>query len=70
MLLKLRYPHLKKIMGSYAWLAEDCMGQVYDLSDFAQTWADINELVDEIEGMQALDEWKKKPSGLCGMVQR
>jgi hypothetical protein len=66
LLLKANNPHLTKIVGSYVWLAEDRLGQMYDLSDFAATWKTINELVREIETMRALDEWKPKPSGLCG----
>lgn len=44
-LLKAKFPQLRKIVGRYAWLAENRLGPPYDLTDTARTWDEINRLV-------------------------
>jgi PD-(D/E)XK nuclease superfamily len=65
-LLKVKYPELKKIMGSYVWLKEDRVGQQYDLSDFKATFMEITRLMGEIKARRDSGEWAKDKSGLCG----
>ncbi len=65
MLLKAKKPQLTKIVGSYCWLKENRMGQLYDLSCFEETWHRIKDLMGQIESKQP-DEFEKRKSGLCG----
>ncbi len=65
MFLNARYPALTSVQGSYIWLKENRMGQLYDLSDFQGTWARVCNLMEEIESKQP-HEFEKKKSGLCG----
>ena len=61
-LLKAKYPNLKRIQGSYVWLNESRVGVIYDLSDVGATWSKICALMEEVAG----SEWEKKPGKLCG----
>ena len=65
-LLHAKFPHLKKIVGSYVWLKEGRVSQVYDLSDTRSTWAEICRLMGEILAKRDTGEFEKKRSGLCG----
>ena len=64
-LLHAKNPQLKKIVGSYAWLKENRLSQMYDLSDTAGTWKEICRLMGEILQRKAVNTFEKKPSGLC-----
>ena len=66
LLLKAKFPQLIKVCGSFTWLKENRVGQLYDLSDFRATWNQINEVIANIERDRAAGEWHKKQSGLCG----
>ena len=65
-LLHAKFPHLKKIMGSYIWLKENRISQMYDLSDTRKTWGTICKLMAEILAKRDTGEFEKKQSGLCG----
>jgi len=65
LLLKAKYPALQVVRGDYVWLAENRIGQSYDLSAFRVTWDEINRLVALIEADRASGEFEKKRSGLC-----
>lgn len=54
------------IKGQYAWLAENRLGTLYDLSDTNKTFAKMKHLMDEIERDRARDWFEKRKSGLCG----
>lgn len=54
------------IKGNYAWLAENRMGVLYDLSNTNKTFAKMKHLMDEIERDRARDWFEKRKSGLCG----
>jgi DNA-binding IclR family transcriptional regulator len=54
------------IKGNYAWLAENRLGTLYDLSDTNKTFAKMKHLMDEIERDRARDWFEKRKSGLCG----
>lgn len=65
-LLHAKFPHLKKIVGSYIWLKENRVSQMYDLSNTAATWGTICRLMAEILAKRDTGEFEKKKSGLCG----
>ena len=64
--LKAAIPTISKIAGHYAWLKENRIGMVHDLSDFSATWSKINNKVEVIEDNMASGEWPKTKSPLCG----
>jgi hypothetical protein len=64
--LKAAIPQIERIAGHYAWMKENRVGQIHDLSDFNSTWAKINNKVEVIEDAQASGEWPKTKSPLCG----
>ena len=65
-LIHAKNPQLKKIVGSYTWLKENRVSQLYDLSNTGQTWATICRLMAEILERRKTGEFEKKKSGLCG----
>ena len=65
LLLKMRYPELKKVVGSYAWLKENRMGQQYDVSDFKRTFIEVQRLMNLVASKRVSGEWIKRKSGLC-----
>ena len=65
-LLHAKFPHLKKIVGTYTWLKENRVSQLYDLSNTGQTWGTICRLMGEILAKRDTGEFEKKKSGLCG----
>ena len=66
LLLHALHPHLTKIVGSYTWLKENRIGQMYDLSATNKTYQTIFELVKKFKADQQSGEWEKRKSGLCG----
>jgi PD-(D/E)XK nuclease superfamily len=66
LLVKIKYPEIKKVVGSYIWLKENRVGQQYDLSDFKGTFLEIKRLMDLVLEKRASGEWLKQRSGLCG----
>ena len=65
-LIHAKYPQLKKIVGSYIWLKENRVSQMYDLSDTRSTWNEICRLMHEILVKKLSGVFEKKKSGLCG----
>jgi len=61
LLLHANNPQLTRISGTYTWLKENRVGQMYDLSDTKKTYDEVSRLVAEIES----SDWEKKPNGLC-----
>jgi len=72
MLLHARHPHLTKILGTYTWLKEGRVGQLYDLSDTAGTWKTVSAQMAEITAKREaalkgdVSGFVKQKSGLCG----
>lgn len=64
-LLQAKY-NASAIKGQYAWLAENRLGTLYDLSDTNKTFAKMKHLMDEIERDRSRDWFEKRKSGLCG----
>jgi hypothetical protein len=64
-LLQARF-NASTIRGQYAWLAENRLGILYDLSDTNKTFAKMRHLMEEIEHDRARDWFEKRKSGLCG----
>ena len=65
-LIHAKYPQLKKIIGSYTWLKENRVSQMYDLSDTRSTWNEICRLMGEIIALKKTGQFSKTKSGLCG----
>lgn len=65
LLLKAKYPEITFAKGNYVWLAENRLGQSYDLSRFRDTYNEINRLVSMVEADRQLGEFEKKQSGIC-----
>ncbi len=64
--LKAAIPQINRIAGHYVWLKENRIGQTHDLSDFAATWARINNKVERIEDAMKDGDWPKNKNPLCG----
>lgn len=69
-LLHAKFPQLKTIKGTYTWLKERRVSQVYDLSNTAETWNEICRIMKNILDWRSAGEFPKKQSGLCGWCQR
>lgn len=65
-LLRVKYPALRKIVGQYAWLQESKLGPLHDLSDVRKTWSAICSIYEQIEQDVAREEFEKRPTPLCG----
>jgi hypothetical protein len=66
LLLKAHHPKIEKVAGRYAWLKDNKWGQLYDLSNFQKTYAEIKRLMDMIAEKKRTGAWEKMKSGLCG----
>lgn len=66
LLLNLRHPHITRIGGFYIWLKEGRVGQKYDLSNTADTWKKLTEIVTLFKTDLTTGTWEKRKSGLCG----
>jgi hypothetical protein len=68
LLLHCKFPHLTKIVGSYAWLKENRLGTMFELSDTNGTWQKVTKLVAEFERLLpgGGEVFEKRKSGLCG----
>jgi len=66
LLLKAKYPELRTVVGRYVYPKIDKVGTMHDLSDFKETWDEINDLMDLIAEKRKSGEWVKKKSGLFG----
>jgi hypothetical protein len=64
--LKAAIPQITKVAGHYAWMKENRIGQIHDLSDFNATWAKVNNKVEVIEDCMESGEWPKTKGPLCG----
>jgi hypothetical protein len=65
-LLHAKHPQLQKIVGRFAWLKENRLGEMHDLSDTKTHWNKIGTIVQSIERSKATATWEKRQSGLCG----
>lgn len=66
MLLHAKYPTLQKIVGQFAWLAENRIGTLHALGDTFGTFKKMQHLMSEIERDRARGWFEKRQSGLCG----
>lgn len=66
LLLHASQPSLISIKGTYAWLKENRLGQPYDLSNTAETWRKVKDIVQRIEQDRARGEFEKRKNPLCG----
>ena len=66
MLVRAHHPEIKKLFGTYTWLKENRVSQIYNLSDVSGTFREVHSRMAEIAEDRAANTWEKKPSGLCG----
>jgi hypothetical protein len=66
LMLQARYSDLTRITGYYVWLQENKLGALHNLSETHETWANLNEQMDEIKFMMEQDNFPKTPNPLCG----
>lgn len=66
MLLRAKFPQLRKVVGTYTWLKDNRVSKLYDLSDFNATAKRVLEIVRSIENCIAAGEFPKKRGPLCG----
>lgn len=66
LMLQVKYPRLKRIVGQYIWLKTMRLSEMYDLSDTDATWGEVSRLANAIENDRARGVFEKKQSGLCG----
>ena len=59
-------PHLTTIKGTYTWLKENRLGEMYDLSDTRHAWTKVTGIVKRIERDRKTGEFEKRPGPLCG----
>jgi len=64
--LHARYPTLTTIVGKYAWLKENRLGELHNCSDTRSTWNKICTINQKIEESRRTMQWEKRQSGLCG----
>lgn len=65
LLLHAANPQLTRIMGQYAWLRENRMSAMFDLSDTRATWGKVNEIVGKIEKDKETGMFEKRQGPLC-----
>lgn len=67
MLIKAKYPHLKKITGCYIWLGKggDRIGQQYDLSHVADTFTYVQRIAADLEENWRDQEFEQRKGPLC-----
>ena len=70
LLLKAKYPHLQTIKGTYTYLKQGKISDVFDLSDVGATWNEICSLVQTIMNWRAIGEFPKRTSPLCAWCAR
>lgn len=66
LLAKCKWPGLKKVVGSYAWLQAGKQGKVHDLSNFGATFNGIKGTMKTVEMLPPDKEWAANPNPLCG----
>lgn len=70
LLVHAKYPQLKKILGTYTWIKDDRVSQVYDLSNTRKTWDEVCSIMKTILNYRAIHEFPKRRTPLCGWCQR
>lgn len=63
--LKAHHPTLDKIVGQFAWLRENRLGTMHDVSDTQATMRTVLNAVKEIERDKREDKWEKRQGPLC-----
>lgn len=66
LLVKAHYPHIHYFKGSYAWLAEDRLGTLHDLSDTTRTENAVRASMRLAAEYESVGKWPKQQNPLCG----
>lgn len=64
-LLHAKFPLLKRIYGTYTWLKDEKISQVYDLSKTLETWNRICALARDITSNKVAGKFAKRAGPLC-----
>lgn len=65
LLLKIANPQLERVHGQYAWLKDNRLGQMYDLSDFRNTWNKVHTIAAKVMNDKANGVFAKNQTPLC-----
>lgn len=65
LLLQAANPQLTTIKGQYAWLKDNRMGMLYDLSNTQATWQKVHQIASRVEADKASGNFEKKRTPLC-----
>lgn len=65
LLLHAANPQLTRIVGQYAWLKDDKMSEMFDLSDTRSTWMKVKDITTRIEADKAAGVFEKNQTPLC-----
>lgn len=64
-MLHVKHPNLKAIKGTYTWLKDDKVSEVFDLSHTGRTFKRLKEIESRIERDKASGSFEKKRGPLC-----
>jgi hypothetical protein len=65
LLLRAKWPTLKRIYGSFIWLAAGSLGRRHELSDTSRTWVRVQHDYSAMEESLRLDHWPATQNPLC-----
>jgi hypothetical protein len=65
LLLHASQPSLTSIKGTYTFLQQGAISEVYDLSNTAETWRKVKDITKRIERDRARGEFEKREGPLC-----
>lgn len=68
LMLKARYHTLDTVIGHYFWMQEPMgqnLGKAHDLSNFHETWAMLEQELDDVAYMIEKNNFPKQPNPLC-----
>lgn len=65
LLLHAANPQLTKIVGQFAWLKENRMSGLHDVSNTAETWNEVSAITGNIERDKAAGVFEKRQGPLC-----
>lgn len=64
-LVHARHPHLKQILGQYLWHRQEQVGELHDVSNTRETWAEIKRIRHDIDECVKTGQWRKQKNKLC-----
>lgn len=65
LLLRAKYPEMRRVTGHYVWLKTGRLGAAHDVSDTQSTLAGVKELMEEISGRLESGAWPPDENPFC-----